>query len=89
MSRRRGLNNTQERHRTQGLRLLARIIARHCLEHHGACPIPVGGEVPTPGGQVAGSVEGVGRIKEIGENGSTVNARLRDDGNVARREANQ
>ena len=62
MSRRRGLNNTQERHRIEGLRLLARSIARHYLEHPELYPGPgadrvvpaVKGAMPAGGRSVQG-----------------------------------
>ena len=41
MSNQRKLNRAQERRRIEGLRLLARIIARHYLEHPDLYPQPV------------------------------------------------
>ena len=44
------LTRTQERRRIEGLRLLARIIARHYLAHPELYPSP-GSDGPVPGGQ--------------------------------------
>ena len=85
MNKKRRLNREQERQRLQGLRLLARIIARHYLEHPDLYPAPGGDGVPG----VAGGVRGDGGVWEIGENVPTVNAAERDGGNAARKEANQ
>ena len=41
MSRKRKLTRNQERQRIEGLRILARIIARHYLEHPELYPHPV------------------------------------------------
>ena len=41
MTRKRKLTQDQERQRTEGLRVLARIIARHYLEHPELYPQPV------------------------------------------------
>ena len=44
MSRKRKLTKDQERQRTEGLRVLARIIARHYLEHPELYPQPADAE---------------------------------------------
>ena len=51
MSKKRGLTPSQEERRIEGLRILARIIARHYLAHPELYPAPTGG-----GGQDAAGV---------------------------------
>ena len=52
LSRKGNLTRTQERRRIEGLRILARIIARHYLAHPELYPNPgVDGEAPTVNGQ--------------------------------------
>ena len=75
MNKRRGLTGDQEHGRIEGLRLLARIIARHYLEHPEL--------YPAPGGDIDGGTDRVGRDDAV------VNAAVRAGGNAARREANQ
>ena len=75
MNQKRGLARSQERRRTLGLRILARIIARHYLEHPDLYPVPTG--------DIDGGSEGVGKDDTL------FNADVRDDGGVARKEAAQ
>ncbi len=75
MSKKRRFTREQEDGRIQGLRLLARIIARHYLEHPDL--------YPAPGGDPEGGADGVGR------DDATLTARSRTGGNPARKEANQ
>ena len=75
MSKKRRLTGEQEDGRTQGLRLLARIIARHYLEHPELYPAPNGGN--------DGGIEG------IGKDGANLNPAVRAGGDAARKEANQ
>ena len=78
MNKKRRLTGEQEDGRIQGLRLLARIIARHYLEHPDLYPAPSGDMVP-------GVAGGVG---EIGKNIPAVSA-VRAGGDAARKEADQ
>ena len=48
MKRQRALNDEQERVRVEGLRILARIIARHTLAEHGLSEGDRGEEGPEP-----------------------------------------
>ena len=73
MSNQSRITREQENARTQGLHLLARIIARHYLEHPDLYPAPSG---DTDGG-----------TKGVGKDDTAVDAAVRDDGNVARKEA--
>ena len=57
MSKRRGLAGSQERRRIEGLRILARIIARHYLSHPELYPGPVDGPAPSGDGHIAGDGE--------------------------------
>ncbi len=75
MNKKRRLTGEQEDGRIQGLRLLARIIARHYLEHPELYPAPVG--------DPDGGADGAGR------DDAAVTARSRTGGNPARKEANQ
>ena len=75
MNQKRRLTREQEDGRIQGLRLLARIIARHYLEHPDL--------YPAPGGEPDGGADGAGR------DGATVTARSRTGGDAARKEADQ
>ena len=75
MSKKPRLTREQEHGRIEGLRLLARIIARHYLEHPDLYPAPTG--------DIDGGGEGVGKDDTV------FNTAVRDDGNVARKEANQ
>ena len=43
MSKKQGLARSQEGRRIEGRRILARIIARHCLTHSELYPAPMGG----------------------------------------------
>ena len=74
MSNQSRLTREQENGRTQGLRLLARIIARHYLEHPDL--------YPAPGGDIDGGTDGAGL------DDPTVNAPA-CDGGVTRKEATQ
>ena len=75
MNQKRRLTREQEDGRIQGLRLLARIIARHYLEHPEL--------YPAPGGDPDGEADGAGK------DDATVNAAVRPGGAAARKEANQ
>ena len=75
MNKKRRLTGEQEDGRIQGLRLLARIIARHYLEHPDL--------YPAPRGHIDGGADGVGRAD------ATETARSRTGGDAARKEANQ
>ena len=67
MSNKRRLTRTQERRRIEGLRLLARIIARHYLAHPELYPSPgPGGPVPGVNGQVHGDGRAAGRNGDHG-----------------------
>ena len=67
MSNRRRLTRTQERRRIEGLRLLARIIARHYLAHPELYPSPGGdGTAPTGNNGVAGDGKAAGRDGDHG-----------------------
>ena len=58
MSRKGKLTRTQERRRIEGLRILARIIARHYLAHPELYPSPrADGEAPAVNGHDAGDKE--------------------------------
>jgi len=74
LNQKRSLTGEQEDGRIQGLRLLARIIARHYLEHPKL--------YPAPSGDIDGGTEGVGN------DDTTFNAAVRG-GDAARKEANQ
>ena len=74
MSKKRRLTGEQEDARIQGLRILARIIARHYLEHPDLYPAPTG--------HTDGGTDGVGK-DDIAVNGAV------RGGNAARKEANQ
>lgn len=75
MNQKPSLTGEQEDRRIQGLRLLARIIARHYLEHPEL--------YPAPSGDPDGGADGVGK------HGPTVKAAVRAGGDAARKEANQ
>ena len=75
MSKKRRLTGEQEDRRIQGLRLLARIIARHYLEHPDLYPAPIG--------DPDGGADGAAR------NDATVTARWQTGGDAARKEARQ
>ena len=68
------LTGEQEDGRLQGLRLLARIIARHYLAHPELYPAPTG--------DVSGGADGVGK------DGLIVNAAVCSEVNSVRKEAN-
>ena len=56
------MTRTQERRRIEGLRILARIIARHYLAHPELYPNPgVGGEAPTVNGHDAVNTKADGK----------------------------
>jgi len=74
LSKKRRLTGEQEDARIQGLRILARIIARHYLEHPDLYPAPTG--------HTDGVADGVGK------DDIAVNAAVRG-GNAARKEASQ
>ncbi len=67
MSNKRRLTRTQERRRIEGLRTLARIIARHYLAHPELYPSP-GEDGPAPGvnGQVHGGGTAAGKDGDHG-----------------------
>ena len=67
MSRNKKLTRSQERRRIEGLRILARIIARHYLAHPELYPSP-GPDGPVPGvnGQVAGGGKAAGKDGDHG-----------------------
>ena len=75
MSRKKRLTPDQDRSRVEGLRVLARIIARHYLAHPELYPAPISN---TDGG--AGGV---------GKDGATVNAAVGVGEGAARKEAAQ
>jgi len=75
LNQKRRLTGEQEDGRIQGLRLLARIIARHYLEHPEL--------YPAPGGDPDGEADGVGK------DGANLNAAVRAVGNAAQKEANE
>ena len=75
MSKKPRLTREQENGRIEGLRLLARIIARHYLEHPDLYPAPIS--------DIDGGSEGVGK------DGPTVNAAVRAGGDAAGKEAAQ
>jgi len=75
LNQKRRLTGEQEDGRIQGLCLLARIIARHYLEHPES--------YPAPGGEPDGVADGTGR------DDATVTARSRSGRNPARKEADQ
>ena len=81
MNKRRGLTREQEDGRIQGLRLLARIIARHYLAHPELYPAPAGDN--------DGGADGVGGFKGIGNGSPRVSAAGRTGRDAARKEANQ
>ena len=67
MSRKGRLTRTQERRRIEGLRILARIIARHYLEHPDLYPSPVDdGPVGGVNGHVAGDGKAAGKDGDHG-----------------------
>ena len=62
MSRKGKLTRTQERRRIEGLRILARIIARHYLAHPELYPSPgVDGRLPGVNGHDAGDGKAAGQ----------------------------
>ena len=69
------LTGEQEQGRIQGLRILARIIARHYLEHPELYPAPMGDVDSEFGG--------------VGNDGNTVNSLVRINGDAACKEADQ
>ena len=75
MSEKRRLTKEQEEGRIQGLRILARIIARHYLEHPGLYPAPKGDVGSEFGG--------------VGNDDNTVNTLVRANGDAAYQEADQ
>ena len=75
MNKKRSLTGEQEDGRIQGLRILARIIARHYLEHPELYPAPTGDS--------GGGADGAGK------DGATVNVAVRASGDAALKEANQ
>ncbi len=75
MSKKRRFTREEEDGRIQGLRLLARIIARHYLEHPELYPAP---RVDIGGGTVG-----------AGNDDTAVGAAALDGGKAARKEANQ
>ena len=75
MSKKQRLTPEQNEIRLRGLRLLARIIARHYLEHPDLYPALTG--------DIDGGSEGVGKDDTV------FNAAVRDDGGVTRKEATQ
>jgi len=75
LNQKRRLTGEQEDARIQGLRLLARIIARHYLEHPDLYPVP--------SGDSDGGTDGVGN------DDATVIAAMRAGGDAALKEANQ
>ena len=75
MNKKRRLTGEQEDGRIHGLRLLARIIARHYLEHPDL--------YPAPRGHIDGGTDGAVR------DDTTVNAAVRAGGDAARKEADQ
>ena len=79
MSKQPRLTREQEHGRIEGLRVLARIIARHYLEHPDLYPAPAGDGVPG----VAGGVKGVG------EDYPDVDGPVGAAGDAARKEAAQ
>ena len=67
MSRNKKLTRSQERRRIDGLRILARIIARHYLAHPELYPSPgPNGPVPGVNGHVAGDGEAAGKDGDHG-----------------------
>ena len=77
MRNKRRLTGEQENARIQGLRLLARIIARHYLDHPELYPTPAGGGAD-------------GDFVSIGMDETNVNAAVHVDGDTARnKEATQ
>ena len=77
MNQKRRLTGEQEDGRIQGLRLLARIIARHYLEHPES--------YPAPGGDPDGGTEGVSKD----DTALNALARASGGGDAARKEAAQ
>ena len=75
MSKKRRLTGEQEDGRIQGLRLLARIIASHYLEHPELYPAPLG--------------DNGGGVERAGRDDATVTARSLIGGNAAQKEASQ
>ena len=57
MSKQRKLTKNQERQRIEGLRVLARIIARHYLEHPEAYPVPADADIEVDGSGSPGRKE--------------------------------
>ena len=67
MSRNKKLTRSQERRRIDGLRLLARIIARHYLAHPELYPSPgPNGPVPGVNGRIAGDGKAAGKDGDHG-----------------------
>ena len=68
MSKQRGLTRSQERRRIEGLRILARIIARHYMAHPELYPDPKGrdGTSPSVNGHAVGDGKAAGRDDEHG-----------------------
>ena len=54
MSKQRKPTGNQERQRIEGLRVLARIIARHYLQHPEAYPIPADADIEADGNRRPG-----------------------------------
>jgi len=75
LSKKRRFTSEQEDGRIQGLRVLARIIARHYLEHPEL--------YPAPAGDIDGGAVGAGN------DNAAVSAAARAGGKAARKEANQ
>ena len=75
MNQKRRLTGEQEDGRIQGLRLLARIIARHYLEHPDLYPAP--------------TCDNGGGANGVGKDDTAVNAAVGAGGDAARKEANQ
>ena len=68
LSKKQGLTRSQERRRIEGLRILARIIARHYLAHPELYPGPTGkdGTEPLVNGHAYGDGRAAGRDGEHG-----------------------
>ena len=67
MSKNKKLTRTQERRRIDGLRLLARVIARHYLAHPELYPSPrPNGSAPAVNGHVAGDGKNGGKDGDHG-----------------------
>ena len=68
LSKKQGLTRSQERRRIEGLRILARIIARHYMAHPELYPEPKGpdGTGPSVNGHAHGEGKATGRGSEHG-----------------------